>query len=565
MPYSEYQNGAVPAGRVATILNAARVPNLLFGWWAVALYGISMNFRDLDFIVPDSHLDRAVRALANAGFRHCQDANCLELKVNRFTENVPSHTPVPVSLLARSMADNNNHEIADAHFHLEGQYTHFTTLSLFKQSRVLWSLDNLTLDPIGNDHPTFMFTNNVQRVPPRTQNALSGTGPWTQIEPVKTLTHHALVEAFMRLLCREYNDRGYRRVQLAWDLMYLRSLGGSAVDANGHLIQRLADVRRKLKPQFRELFDLSTVQLPEQGDLKRATNTLRDYLIAHEGLPDMPPPDTWHITFGPSPAHTPVLPYFQSPTMATALAYDTTARSLINLLAQHQEYRDIDLTIMGTRALQHYSTKPHTLKDLEIYLGQRADLVTGQTAVDVRVKELILQDHESGQRYVATPSGTLTETTTKVAVRLLTEATLPFVPTLTVPVHVAASQLHQLPFATREDAITYEIHTLARSGHYNILLSLASARLVEEVITKMRTNAQGVHRNHDFLALSPTQFETFSENVRQFARYHRWSEADWRWIFVRGREEEGEEGEEGGTISLSEPAQEDRFIRFFLI
>lgn len=79
--------------------------------------------------------------------------------------------PSPLTAFAPVMAKNKVHEIADAHFHLGDQYLYFTVLSLFRQSKLLWSPSKkeLTIEPVAPDDPTFMFTNNIERLPPRTR------------------------------------------------------------------------------------------------------------------------------------------------------------------------------------------------------------------------------------------------------------------------------------------------------------------------------------------------------------------------------------------------------------
>ncbi|RDW76586.1 uncharacterized protein DSM5745_06578 [Aspergillus mulundensis] len=237
MSESEFQRGVLPAAEVAKILNAARVPNILFGWKLTSLSLI---------------LETAVRALIDNGFNYCDDAQCVELKLHRWWKRFEQNTPYPVTDIAALCAWNNVHEKADAHFHIkEKQFPgpKFTVVSLFKQSRVLWSLPTLTLDPVAPDDPTFILTNDTARLPPLTADRVkSPSGPWTDVSPVKTLTNTALVEAVLWLVlrCLRYKNHdieNYWHRMFHW--LFLASIEG----------ERQRALRDTLKPEFEPLID----------------------------------------------------------------------------------------------------------------------------------------------------------------------------------------------------------------------------------------------------------------------------------------------------------------------
>ncbi|KAI9373433.1 hypothetical protein BJX61DRAFT_541787 [Aspergillus egyptiacus] len=273
MSETRVSRGAIPAADVARILDAAGVPSLLFGWWA-----------DIDFVIPDSHFARALDALHAQGFEKCTNPTCNEFTPDRFTLRPGAHEQLPPSVWGPMMALNRTHAVADAHIHLDTRYTYFTVLSLYKKSRLLWSLPDITLDPIPKNDPRFMFTNEADRLPSWTGTADASTGAWSDLYPVKTLTHTALVEALMRLLCRDYGDREF--ISTTWKFMVLNAIGMVARDKDNNVLERLVQLRDNVQREFQPLVACYIGMTEEyQGKLIRA---LRDYLIAHNELPDIP-------------------------------------------------------------------------------------------------------------------------------------------------------------------------------------------------------------------------------------------------------------------------------------
>ncbi|KAL4860708.1 hypothetical protein BDV12DRAFT_204768 [Aspergillus spectabilis] len=244
MSGAEARHGALPTADVARFPNAGQVPDLLIDWWATGTYGIDHSFPEIDFIVPDSHFDTAIRTLVNEGFHHCQNPQCSEHKHDRYPHRVLPGVAVPLSEFATMGAENLIREIACAHFHLEHQYTHFTVLSHLNQSNLLWSLPPLTSNPVADNDPTFMVMNNVERLLPRTPRHGSSTGPWADLDPVKTLTHSALVEALLQLRCRDVGPRA--SISDLWDIMFVYSPGPDVWDESGELLERLTALRRNV-------------------------------------------------------------------------------------------------------------------------------------------------------------------------------------------------------------------------------------------------------------------------------------------------------------------------------
>ncbi|KAL4899540.1 hypothetical protein BDW74DRAFT_183647 [Aspergillus multicolor] len=97
------------------------------------------------------------------------------------------------------------------------------------------------------DDPTFILTNDAARLPPQAADAKGPSGPWTDVDPVKTLTNTALVEAMMWLHLRYLKDKGYKGLchQKKCNWLIRGSLSG----------ERLRALRNTLKPEFRPILD----------------------------------------------------------------------------------------------------------------------------------------------------------------------------------------------------------------------------------------------------------------------------------------------------------------------
>ncbi|KAL4807845.1 hypothetical protein BDV18DRAFT_136240 [Aspergillus unguis] len=243
--------------------------------WPLHFNRCSLFSQEIDFIVPDSRFETAVRVLIDTGFVYCDNANCSELKHDRHPHRMLPHVAYPATELAAMLARNTWHEIADAHFHSETKYPGFTVFSLFKQSRLLWWLPTLTLSPVESNDPTFMLTNDAARLPPWIAgDPNSSSGPWLDVSPVKTLTHSALVEALLRLESRYLRVPGYRFDM--WNEMFLCALPRAADT------ERLQRLRESLKPEFQASVDLVTAGCAVNGDsdAKTVANKLHDYLVA---------------------------------------------------------------------------------------------------------------------------------------------------------------------------------------------------------------------------------------------------------------------------------------------
>ncbi|KAL4901614.1 hypothetical protein BDW74DRAFT_181621 [Aspergillus multicolor] len=273
---------------VARILDTARIPNLLFGWWAVGCHGIDLSFPEVDFVIPNNDIEAAASALAATGhFHRCTNPNCVEWTADRRPRDyfqAPLHQPLPLSMIAAQAKFNNYHAIAQDHLHTGRDYTYFTVISLYAQSRLLWSFPKITLDPITSDDRTFMFTNDV-RLPPRTEGG--STGPWNSLYPVKILTHAALVEALLLLFCR---DLGHlEHTDVAWLDMLNKVIGRTFIPGTVTLNEQMLALRRNINPRWVPVLDSSFFDPRPIGSYTNSIKRYRADLLANNELPGIPP------------------------------------------------------------------------------------------------------------------------------------------------------------------------------------------------------------------------------------------------------------------------------------
>ncbi|KAL2825918.1 hypothetical protein BDW59DRAFT_161298 [Aspergillus cavernicola] len=118
------------AAEVARIIDAAQMPNILWGWVALSLIGDMTEFVYIDFVIPDLKICLATRVLAAAGYPLCKDRSCNELKGNR-TPNV--------------LGRYRHHFPPEAYYHLPGSRP--TLVSLLRKSDILLWLPKYEVGP----------------------------------------------------------------------------------------------------------------------------------------------------------------------------------------------------------------------------------------------------------------------------------------------------------------------------------------------------------------------------------------------------------------------------------
>ncbi|KAL4875273.1 hypothetical protein BJY04DRAFT_224241 [Aspergillus karnatakaensis] len=198
--------GASTAADVARILDRNGIPNILFGYLALALVGKDMESTDIGFVVNDGQVEDVRRVLAREmGMEACSDSSCSELEVSRI-EDIHSRLRYQPGLgpddLKRVFAFDVEHPAAVLHFHILGtQDPHYALVSIHCQKDLLWWMDGpiQLQQPAQDDRVLSLTTDN--RLP--TTHGCSG--PWTGLYPIKILTQVAFAEASIRLACRDYD------------------------------------------------------------------------------------------------------------------------------------------------------------------------------------------------------------------------------------------------------------------------------------------------------------------------------------------------------------------------
>lgn len=274
--------GAQVASEAGEILDMAGIFYVLFGWLQVALIAEDHGFGEADLVVRTRDLTKAIETLIEAGFRQCQDPNCLELQVAR---RPLTDTGDGVCFWREVFAAdvlNCHHAVANAHFHLESQYESCTVLSLYTTSDLF--LDYLESGELpAND--TLWFSNDPRlppykdpslilyedpRLPPCEQKGPSG--PWTDLYPVRIMSPVAFSEALIILVCQSFGHIDF--VDAAWINMWERVV--------------FKKQPRTLSPRFQPIWDIFNADEPDCNpyDVLRA---LRADMIANNEFRYLPP------------------------------------------------------------------------------------------------------------------------------------------------------------------------------------------------------------------------------------------------------------------------------------
>ncbi|KAL4908562.1 hypothetical protein BDW74DRAFT_175244 [Aspergillus multicolor] len=243
---------------VADHFHQANLPYVLFGWQAIPLAGSRAITNEVGFVIPDAHMAAAINVLVAAGYDHCQDATCNELKVDRVGPNNSDINMV--------ISKNRYHSVPAAHFRFQPDNVY--ALSLHLQSEVLWWLPDIQAGPPAANDAAFMLSNDP-RLPPCLDEG--GSGPWLGVDdtPVKIMKINSLTEAVMWLWCQ---DSALRILQVCW-MAVLKELED---EPEG----RHTKVTKKLRPDFQYAWDcfssaIRLTRLDGTGTLSCATSLQR--------------------------------------------------------------------------------------------------------------------------------------------------------------------------------------------------------------------------------------------------------------------------------------------------
>ncbi|KAL4883562.1 hypothetical protein BJY04DRAFT_184892 [Aspergillus karnatakaensis] len=176
------------AAAAAQIFEREAVPYVMHGWTALALVGEDLGYNDIDFVIPQKDMDRAIEVLNQEQYRQCTRADCIELQVDRmpWLEALPEDTPAQDKIKEHAyMAAPHNryHPVATVHFHRSGSIV----ISLHHQECMLWWLPELQAGPMPQRDDTFILSNDKFRVVPR--GTKFAHGPLAATDPVYRQIH----------------------------------------------------------------------------------------------------------------------------------------------------------------------------------------------------------------------------------------------------------------------------------------------------------------------------------------------------------------------------------------
>ncbi|RDW72715.1 uncharacterized protein DSM5745_07887 [Aspergillus mulundensis] len=265
------------------MLDQAGVPNVIWGWLALGLHTADNGNREIEFVIADKKLDEAKRVLAAAGFTACTDTSCGELCEDRFPVEKMAVVFGTMDLATRGAAMgaaysfDRYHPVPAVHYHVQGlpQWAPYELLSLHKQSAQLWWLPELKTDAPAPDDRNLTLTNSARLLTGNGRTApFNGPGQY----PMKVLLPWAFLEAVILLRCRDYGHMRDLHNLWRFKLMYF--------------VPHDADVRDKLDPQFKPVWDALNQRLPAHvWNVHVPLGQLRRKLIAAGELPDIPTPN----------------------------------------------------------------------------------------------------------------------------------------------------------------------------------------------------------------------------------------------------------------------------------
>ncbi|KAL4868998.1 hypothetical protein BDV12DRAFT_185556 [Aspergillus spectabilis] len=174
---------------ISSLLDAVKVPNLLWGNYLSTVYGVPTIVDGVSFVVPDALIEISFSTLAAAGFQPCS-----------------RHFNCPHS---------NSRQPPYKHLHIDDELT----ISLYRKSDVLWEFPEpkAAFDHSNSD----IMCASDARLPPATLGR--GRGRFPHLSFVRIPSALKYREALILLLCRDYGTacETYWRAILTYMLEYV--------------------------------------------------------------------------------------------------------------------------------------------------------------------------------------------------------------------------------------------------------------------------------------------------------------------------------------------------------
>ncbi|KAL2834591.1 hypothetical protein BJY01DRAFT_253039 [Aspergillus pseudoustus] len=197
--------------------------------------GDSIQDTDIEFIISDAEMQKAIKALKADGIRPCDNPKCPELSTNRHDAYASDDDDCNDPIFT---ADNRYHPVGAAHFHFKtrvqcfdetcyysrhprddnGWYYHaqFLVMHLFHESDILFGMGpQLQPGPPAPNDPHLILSNDCclppesipepSAVPYSDLRVFGPSGPWEALYPVKILNLGSYIESIIWLLCRDMN------------------------------------------------------------------------------------------------------------------------------------------------------------------------------------------------------------------------------------------------------------------------------------------------------------------------------------------------------------------------
>lgn len=245
------------------LLEEVGIPSIPWGWGPLAFAGDNLGIPEVELAIHAKVIKRACNVLVANGLHVCEDASCLQWRVDR------QETP---GLLKTT---HQYHFVTEFHFHIGPEMT----LSLVPKEDILWWTPDLKLgDPDPQDPHLTLSTD--PRLPARLPGGPSG--PWSRQRAVKILRPSTFTEAVLLLLMKDIGSKpfpfhtpGRSPIDQLWNYM-LMALSDS---------HRPETYHKELSPRFQKAWDYLCDKRPKGMNCWVPFFRLRYQMIKNSELP----------------------------------------------------------------------------------------------------------------------------------------------------------------------------------------------------------------------------------------------------------------------------------------